>query len=118
MSRRTLREQFKIQILSVKRQAKKDRQEKGVPTFRNLEISYDRVNDNNIGLVVSDILEREEKQYKSLVLATDKTGATFIITKIKCPACGATLALDKKWMCFICSNPEHKKKSFEIISAS
>lgn len=115
MGRRKLRDIYKMQILSVKRKAKKDKVNAQVPTFKNLEIDYSRTNDKNINIVVTDILNATEKNYKTVVLATDKKGSTFIVKKIRCPICKATLVLNEHWQCFICQqNEQHPKKCFEI----
>lgn len=114
MTRRKLRDMYKIQILSVKRKAKKDKQDKQIPNFKNLEIEHKRVDDKNINIVITDILNADEKDYKSLVLATKKSGSTFVITSIRCPLCNKPIELNKYWLTYICQNSEHEKKNFEI----
>jgi len=116
MSRRKLKDMFRVQILSVKRQRKKDVENKTIPTFKNFDIDYDRVNDNNIEIAVRDIFEETDKGYKSLVLSVDKKGATFIISKIRCPLCGKPIQLNEKWFTYICFEcDEHKKTNFEMV---
>ena len=115
MGRRKLRDIYKQQIISVKKKTKKEQLEKGKPTFKNLEIDYDRVNDKDINIVVSDVLSDIKKCYGSLVLSAKKTGSTFIVTSIRCPICNKPVELNQYWMCFICQCPEHAKMNFEII---
>ena len=118
MGRRKLRDIHKAQLISVRKKTKKEKLEKQKPTFKNLELDYDRVNDTNIELIITDIFDTNERDYRSLMLANHKTGSTFIITCIRCPLCNKPIELNKLWNSFICyGNKEHNKKCFEIKRA-
>jgi len=116
MSRRKLKDMFRVQILSVKRQRKKDVEYKTIPTFKNFDIDYDRVNDDNIEIAVRDIFDETDKGYKTVVNQVDKKGATFIISMIRCPLCGKPISLNEKWFTYLCYEcEEHKKTNFEMV---
>ena len=107
---------YKMQILSVKRKTKKEAQQKTIPTFKNFKIDYSRVNDNNIEIGVIDVFGETDKGYKSLVLSVDKKGATFIISKIRCPFCNKPDELNEHWKTYICNKCEdHEKMNFELV---
>lgn len=115
MGKRKLRDIYKIQILSVKRQNKKNKQLQQIPTFKNLEIDYNRINDNNIAIAIKNILG-EEKTYLSHILSIKKYGSDYKISSIKCPICNATLEINKNWFCFICQKcDKHEKQIFEVV---
>lgn len=113
---RTLTEIFKIQIKSVRRKAKKDRQDKQLPTFKNLEIPYSKVNDKNIIIIVSNIMDIKEEDCKTLVLNVQPRGQTYIISSIRCPVCQKPIPYDERWNSFVCDkNDVHDKKIYEIL---
>lgn len=114
---RRLTESFKLQMKGVRKKAKKDRQEKQVPTFKNLGLEYKQIEDKNIEIMVSDILSNTEKDLKSLVLRVVPMGSTYIVDCIRCPICNKPVDLDRRWEGFVCQKCEtHEKKIYEILN--
>ena len=115
MSKR-LTESFRLQMQATRKKARKERQEKQLPTFKNLEIPYSKVNDKNITILVSNIMDMKEKNCKSLVLSVKAKGQTYIINSIRCPICQKPIPYNEKWNSFVCDKNEvHDKKIYEIL---
>lgn len=111
-----LMESFKLQMKATRRKIKKDKQDKQLPTFKNLDIPYSQVNDKNIGILVSNIMDVKEKDYTTLVLGTQPKGQTHIISSIRCPVCQKPVPYDERWNSFICEKCDvHDKKIYEIV---
>jgi hypothetical protein len=110
-----LTESFKLQVKAMRRKQKKAKVEKQRPTFKNLDISYDRANETDIKVVVSDVMNVQEKERITSAVSVDPTGSTFIIKGILCPFCNRKLDLNHSWGAYICpKNDAHEKKVFEI----
>jgi len=110
-----LTESFKLQVKAMRRKLKKAKVEKQRPTFKNLDIAYERATDKEIKIVVTDVMNTQEKERITSAVSVDPTGSTFIIKSILCPFCNKTLELNQSWGAYICpKNEMHEKKVFEI----
>jgi len=112
-----LTEAFKLQVIAMRKAQKKAKQEKQRPTFRNLDIPYDRCTSKDIRVTVTDIVNTEEKAKITSAVTVDQTGSTYIIKSIICPVCQKNVELNQKWNAYICPKNElHNKKVFEITN--
>lgn len=114
-----LTESFRLQQKANRRKEKADREALEVPTFKNLDISYDFAdNCKNIMVEVVDLLSKTEKDVPMItnIQTNCAQGQTYLITSIICPICKKEILLNKHWNCFICNAREHEKAIFNIIN--
>jgi len=94
---------------------KKQRWQKTVPSFRNFEIDIEEAKYfEQIKIVVTNLLDAEEKPRFSKIHSLQEAGATFILSSIICPVCRKPISLNNHWNGFICNCKEHEKKVYEI----
>jgi len=113
-----LTESFKLQMIATRKKAKKAKQEKQRPTYKNLDISYDKSDGKDVKVAVTDIIDIASRETITSATLVDPTGTTFIIKSIECPICHKDAPFNLRWNAYICpKNEVHAKKIFEITHA-
>lgn len=111
-----LTESVKLIQKAYRRKMKKQRWEKTVPSFKNLGMTVKCADfTDEINLVVTNLLEIEEKAVYAKINGVSEFGSNYLISSIKCPFCHKPLIINRHWNCFICSGGEHERKVFEIL---
>ena len=113
-----LTEAFKLQMIATRKKAKKAKQEKQRPTFKNLDIPYEKAESKDVKVAVTNILNVQEREAITTATLVDPTGSTFIIKSVQCPICHKDVPFNIRWNAYICpKNEVHAKKIFEITHA-
>ena len=94
---------------------RKQRWQKTIPSFRNFKIDVEEARYfEQIRIVVTNLLDAEEKPRFSKLHGIQESGATYIMSSIICPVCRRPVYLNHHWNGFICNCNEHEKKVYEI----
>jgi len=94
---------------------KKERWLQTVPSFRNLKIDFCYGKEcKRLRIIVTDLLDIEEKNKFSTIHNVSNQGGTYVITSIICPVCKKPVSLNIHWNSYICECKEHERKIFEI----
>jgi len=110
-----LTQAFKLLEKDYRLKVKKERWDKGIPTFKTFDIPFElRKSLEDITLYVTDVLNVESPTRESRVIKVDKKGSTYMITSIVCPVCNQILVINKHWHCYFCEDISHGRKIFEI----
>jgi len=112
---RRLTEAFKLLEKEYYKKARKEKWDKALPTFKNLNIDPQYKDTyNKLIISVTNLLDTKEKSCTTKINNIAPRGTNYIITNIKCPLCNKNIKINRHWNCYICQCPEHGKKVFEI----
>jgi len=110
-----LSESVKLIEKGYRRKMKKERWEQTSPSFKNFKIdNHFKTHINDIRITVTDILQIKERERFSKISEVSPHGSNYLITSIICPICRNPILLNKHWNSFICDNPIHERKIYEI----
>ena len=94
---------------------RKEKWEKTLPTFRNLDIDISYKNKyDDLKISITNILDIEDKRFITTKIKNISSHrSNYIISNIQCPFCGKNIKVNKLWNCYICEC-DNDKKIFEI----
>ena len=108
-------ESVKLIEKAYRKKMKKQRWQKTLPSFKNFDIDIDEAQYfEQIRIIVTNLLDSDEKPRFSRIHSLQETGATFVFSSIICPICRKPINLNYHWNSFICNCKEHDKKIYEI----
>jgi len=110
-----LNESVKLIEKAYRRKMKKERWDQTFPSFKSFKIdNHFNSHTEDLRITVTDILKIDERERFSKISNLTPHGSNYIISSIVCPICRHPALLNKHWNSFICNNPDHERKIYEI----
>ena len=110
-----LSESTKLIERAYRKKMKKQKWQKTIPSFKNLNIdASEAFYFKQIQIVITNLLDVDEKARFSRIHEIKPAGATYIITSVVCPFCKKPAYINFYWNSFMCFDEEHDKKIYEI----